>query len=294
MLIGSLVGLASALAWALTTVIVRPLLGHAGLGASNAVRFLSGMLIFLLIGAATGSLGSALSLNIGLYFLLLLSTTASLLAGDSAYFVASRRIGVARALPISMSYPLLTAVVAVFFLGESGSLALWIGAVLIVGGATLLGLPSSSKGLANEASLITRWDPLSVGLAVFAAIGWASSVLILKLVLAETDPITVNVVRMTFAAFISVGLAVGSPRLAGTWPRGRWLAWGAASGLGTVLSALLFVMAVDLAGAARASILNAAAPLFAAPIARFALAEPISPRTLAGIVGTVVGVMLVL
>ena len=185
LLLGSLIGLASALAWAMTTVLVRPLLAHAGLGAANAVRFVVGALLFVVVGAWSGDLGLAASLNAGLYLLLLVSTTASLLIGDSAYFVASRRIGVARALPISMSYPLLTALVAVFFLGESGSWALWTGAILIVGGAILLGLPTEEKAALSLPALAGRWDVLSIALAVLAAAGWAASVLILKVVLAD-------------------------------------------------------------------------------------------------------------
>lgn len=293
MLLGSLIGLASALAWAITTVLVRPLLAHAGLGAANAVRFVVSALLFLGIAAFTGDLALAASLSAPVYLLLLVSTTASLLIGDSAYFLASRRIGVARALPISMSYPLLTALVAVFFLGEPGSWALWTGAVLIVGGATLLGLPAEEKAPLDLPALAGRWDVLSIALALLAAVGWAASVLILKVVLADAGPIAINLVRMCFAALLSVGLALSSPRLAGGWPRGRWATCSVAAGVGTVLSSLAFVAALELVGAARASILNAAAPLFAAPIARFALAEPVSRRTLAGIVGTVAGVMLI-
>lgn len=293
MLLGSLVGLASALAWAMTTVLVRPLLGHCGLGATNAVRFVVGAALFIFVSALTGNLGLAVSLNTHAYLLLLLSATVSLVIGDSAYFVASRRIGVARALPISMSYPVLTALVAVFFLGESASWALWTGAVLVVGGAILLGLPARQKGSLRLPATAGRWDVPSIALAVLAAVGWAGSVLVVKLVLAEADPVTINVVRTFFAALLSTGLALSSPRLAGTWPRGRWAVCAVAVGALAMLSSLTFVAALEMVGAARASILNAAAPLFAAPIARFALAEPVSPRTLVGIAGTVAGIMLI-
>lgn len=293
MLLGSLVGLGSALAWALTTILVRPLLGHCGFGAAIALRFIVSAVLFLGIGALTGNLLLAASLNPNLYLLLLLSTAASLLVGDSAYFLASRRIGVARSLPISMSYPLLTAIVAVSFFGESGSFALWVGALLIVAGATVLGLPSHDKVVQSLPAAPARWDVLSIALTMLAAVGWAASVLLMKVVLAETDPITINVVRMCFAALFSAGLVASSPRLSGAWPRGRWAMCATAAGVGTALSSLLFVAALEMVGAARASILNAAAPLFAAPIARFALAEPVSLRTLVGIAGTVAGVMLI-
>ena len=88
MLLGSLVGLGSALAWALTTILVRPLLGHCGFGAAIALRFIVSAVLFLGIGALTGNLLLAASLNPNLYLLLLLSTAASLLVGDSAYFLS--------------------------------------------------------------------------------------------------------------------------------------------------------------------------------------------------------------
>ena len=51
--------------------------------------------------------------------LLVASLLSGLALGDTLYFAAIPRIGVARALPISMGYPVLTALLAVAFLNES-------------------------------------------------------------------------------------------------------------------------------------------------------------------------------
>jgi drug/metabolite transporter (DMT)-like permease len=79
-------------------------------------------------------------------------------------------------------------------------------------------------------------------------------------------------------------------------PFRRWQHWGAiaAAGiLGTALGSLLYVYAVIHAGAARAVVLNATAPLMAVPLAIIFLGERFSQRVAIGTVLSVAGVIFV-
>src|SRR5258708_17012247 len=70
---------------------------------------------------------------------LLASPLCSMVVGDSLYFMAAARIGVARALPIASSFPLLTTVGAVVLLGETPTVALIAGSLLVVIAVALIG-----------------------------------------------------------------------------------------------------------------------------------------------------------
>lgn len=271
---------------------MRPLLMNSGMGAATAARLGISAVLFIFIGAFSGRFATAASLSLDVYLLLALSTVVGMLIGDNAYFVASRYIGVSISLPISMSYPLLTALVAVLAMGEQGSLALWLGGILTVGGAVLLSLPQQAKP-SGGAHMRRKWYWLCIGLVIAAAFAWAASTLLLKVVLERVDPITLNLVRSTFGGALITSLAVSFPRLAGAWPRRRWLWLAFLTAAGNVATLLLYVGALDTAGAARTSILAAASPLFAVPIAHYLLKEPMNRRVALGVIVTVAGVMLV-
>ena len=70
--------------------------------------------------------------------LLFVSVLTGFAIGDTAFFEAMRRIGVARAAPVAGSHPLVTALLAVAFLGEPVTLALLLGIVVIGVGVWLI------------------------------------------------------------------------------------------------------------------------------------------------------------
>lgn len=292
-MIGDLIGLSSALFWVTSTICIRPILARAGLFSTNTLRFVFGSFAYLLLGLITGQLAVVLSLSARSYALLALTAFVALVIADTSYYSSIRTIGVARAFPVAASFPLMTAVAAVVFMGESGGWGLWAGGAAIVGGTILLSLPSSSKPTARAPSTTTAKQVLAVALAVVAAIAWAASGLLMKLVIAEVDPVTAATVRHFFAAVICGAIAVPWRSVAGPWPRGRWLALTVAAGLSTVLSFTAYVVAIEMIGVGRASLLSGVAPLFALPFAHYVLHERITPRTVVGVVATVAGIVLV-
>jgi drug/metabolite transporter (DMT)-like permease len=63
--------------------------------------------------------------------------------------------------------------------------------------------------------------------------------------------------------------------------------------LGMGLGGLLYIAAVQDAGAGKAAILSATSPLFALPLAMLFLAERVTPRLMAGTLVSIVGISLV-
>jgi DME family drug/metabolite transporter len=210
------------------------------------------------------------------------STLSSVVIGDSLYFLSSARIGVARALPIASSFPLLTTIGAVTLLGEAFSGGLLAGSVLVVLGVALIG------GERVHAS--GRNDPIGLVLAGLAACMWASSGLFLGPALRLLDPVSANLVRFPLATVCFAGYVFAfrpSEQMSG---RIIWLTVVAA--VGTLASAMLFLGGITGAGVARGVALNATSPVFSAILAVVLLKEPVSLRAAAGVGCSVLGTVL--
>jgi len=214
--------------------------------------------------------------------LLLGSTLCSMAIGDSLYFLAAARMGVARALPIASSFPLLTTIGAVVLLGETLTLPLLVGSTLVVMAVALIAGERVVGG--------GRVDVVGLLLAGLAACMWAGSGLFLGPALRLVDPVAANMIRFSMATVLFVVyVAAVQPRERMT-NRLVWLSVAAA--IGTLASAMLFLGGIAGAGVARGVALNATSPVFSAVLAAFMLHERISLRTAIGIGASVVGTIL--
>jgi drug/metabolite transporter (DMT)-like permease len=230
----------------------------------------------------TGALARAIAAPPIAWLWLLGSTTCSMIVGDSLYFLAAARIGVARALPIASAFPLITTVGAVVVLGEALTAPLLIGTALVVLAVALIGGERAPSG--------GRVDALGLLLAGLAACLWAGSGLFLGPAMKLLDPIAANMIRFPMAMVVfTLYLAVMRPaeHLTG---RLVWLSLAAA--VGTLASAMMFLGGITGAGVARGVALNAISPVFSALLAAMLLRERVSRRTAVGIASSVVGTVL--
>jgi drug/metabolite transporter (DMT)-like permease len=114
--LGEMAGIAAALAWAANGLLIR---AHgSGLHAIviNALRCTLAAVFFVLIWPF---ISDRQPVPLQAWLFLGFSLVVGLGIGDSIYFEAVKRIGVARAMSISMAYPVLTAVLSVWLLSES-------------------------------------------------------------------------------------------------------------------------------------------------------------------------------
>src|ERR1700730_17178046 len=95
---GEIAGLVSACAWGATGIIIRAYLGHVPAVAVNSLRNTTTATVFIVVWIAF-STRAPIPLSAAL--LLVSSMIVGLVIGDSLYFAALKRIGVARAMPIS-------------------------------------------------------------------------------------------------------------------------------------------------------------------------------------------------
>ena len=287
--LGELIGLLAALAWGTTGLLVR---AHGtGIHAIviNALRCAISGAVFVLIWAFASN---HQLVPPAAWFFLGASMIAGLGIGDSLYFEALKRIGVARAMPISMGYPVLASIGAVLLLHETMGPLSGLGIVLTLGGVYLVAA-RSAPGPSEPAVTRSRGHWIGVLMATAAAASWSCSTLMLGPALELVDVPTASAIRTPLASvllFATAGRAGVMPR----WEhlRGRALLAILVTGLTSVGSTGLFLVSVSLAGAGRAAVLTATSPLFAVPLSILLLGERGSWRIVAGTLCSVIGVVL--
>ncbi len=285
--LGEIAGLLAAVTWGTTGLLIRAQGTRLPSLAINALR--TSVAALLLVGVWP-LFGGPRPVALGALGFLVASLALGLGLGDGLYFEAIRRIGVARAMPISMGYPAITALLAVTLLGEAVDLASLAGIALTLGGVYLVASPTRHTTLHQDAPP-TDWG--GAGLAAAAAVCWAGATISIRAALDQVDAATANAVRLPLASALLLLVAWQNHALP-SWGtlRGRALAFVIATGLTSGVSAAFFLLAVEQAGAARAAVLSSTAPIFAVPMSVLYLGERANWRMAVGTVASVGGVVL--
>jgi drug/metabolite transporter (DMT)-like permease len=287
-ILGDFGGLLSAMCWAATGLLIRAFGVGINAVTINALRSTIAGLAFLVVWPVLSEIGPIQPIAA---ILLVLSLIAGLAIGDSLYFAAIPRIGVARAMPISMAYPVLTAALAVTFLEESVGPISVIGMLATLVGVYLVASPASEQSAGAESAGSVYW--IGVAMAVAAAIGWSVATVALGPALEHVDIWTASAVREPLAA---AGLWLVAGRLSGAPKRsqlGRAAVLAiAGTGALTLIATALFLWGVSSAGAARTAVLTATSPIFAVPLSILFLGERGTWRVAGGTLCSVAGVIL--
>lgn len=282
---GALAALGSAFTWALISLLARTLSPHFNSITINAVRTGLGgalLLAWILLTGGIGKLGQVSASSLGL---LALSIILAIAVGDTVFFESTRRLGLARALTVSMTYPLIATVFAAVFLGESITLRVVASALLILGGLALIVFGREGE--------TTQEGRFGIGLtaALLAAFAWAVAVNVLKGPIREIDATTAQAIRLPLAGAVLWAMpwtwgAVGTLRRSGATTRWGMIGLGAL----TAISSVMFVAGVKYAGVAVATVLSSTSPLFALPLGFVVLGERLRLAAILGSIVTVTGI----
>lgn len=288
---GEICSLLAAATWAAMSLAVRVSAARLDAATINAIRYTGAAVVMALAVLAAGQVDDIAAIPPVSLGLLLLAVLVGMVIGDTAYFESIRRIGVARALPISTSYPLFTAALGLALLGEAITLLSALGIALTSLGIYFAAFPRGGK-LAGARKAAPA-DLLGLALAVSAAVCWAVSTTLLRQALDTMPVLLAGALRLPPAALIVWAFALrraGPPPL-GSLPPRTLLALLSTGVLGAATQ-LLFLYGLQLAGVARAATLSSTAPLFAAPAAALLLREPLTLRLGLGILLSVAGIAL--
>lgn len=292
---GELAGIAAALVWATTNIVLRGQSARFGAVMVNAWRSIFAAICFALIFFFTRGVESLYTIPLGSLSLLLAGVVLGMVIGDSLQFTAMTRIGVSRAMPISSCFPLFTIAIAAAFLGEQITWRTLLGTALVLGGVLLVALPRRA-GVedASTTSSLPAGYWAGVAMALTAAVCWSLSTTSARLAMNNLDVVTANTVRIPFSALISslIGWRTGwvSPRQLG---RNSLLILALCGILGTAGGGFLYLTAISLAGAAKTSVLGAASPIFGLLASIIFLGERPGPRGVIGTLVSFVGIVLI-
>src|SRR5437867_7361250 len=169
--LGTLCAAGSALSWAVIGLLVRSLSPAFNSVTLNAARSTLGGVFILAWVVTTGGLAELTAMSAQAFVLLAVSVLIAVGVGDTVFFESARELGLARAMTVSMTYPLISALLAGLFLGERLTPRLAAGSVLALAGLALTMRPGFRTG---EGSRRRFW--VGIGAATLASVAWAVSV----------------------------------------------------------------------------------------------------------------------
>jgi drug/metabolite transporter (DMT)-like permease len=290
---GELIALLSALLWAIASVLLTVGTKRLHVLPLNLIRCIVSTAFFWALLPFYGGVEALASIPPGAWLWLAVSVLALLVVGDTLYFRSMDLAGVSWAMPMASINPLWAVLLAALFVGEPLTWSLLAGAVLVIAGVTLVSRP------VGQATQDKPVDPharrVGLLLALVVSVLWAIGQVALRPATEGIHSVVANSVRQPMGALMMLGLTL----VGGRWrdlrklDRQSWVIIVVASLVGTGIGTLLFIMAIQTAGAGRTAILTATAPMMAIPFSMLWLKERPTRWTLAGTLLTAAGIGLV-
>jgi len=209
-MIGELAALGAAVCWTISAILYKEALFNTKPVPANVVRctFASVFLIVFLLVA--GKISVLACLSVYTLVLACVSGIVGFVLGDTLYMVSLKLIGVARAVPLTCTYPLFNILWAVFLKGERVTWQIVLGAVAIVVGIWLL----SWRGGANTDENYRNGLVKGSVLALTVAFVWSVSITMVDLAIASESggldvAFGINALRVSVAAvFLLISVTV--------------------------------------------------------------------------------------
>ena len=300
---GEIAGLIAAFTWACTSVMMASLSARTSPVALSALRLGAATLalpLVLLFSGTTSEIADAPLLTI-------LGIAASGFLGyglgDTVYIRALNVLGMQITFPITMALFIgLTVLGGIVLLDEPMTFGLLGGAALVAYGASLLF--SSSRRKTSEAEVQARAQGLApsarpgwTAYALLPLVGlfWAVATLWLSAAKGDLSAIAVGTIRTPAGAIalLAFGLITQPANMRAPFASRMHIGTIVVAGLlGTLFGSLLYVYSVVEAGAAKAAVLSATAPLMALPLGVIFLGEPLGRRSVGGTACCVGGILL--
>lgn len=293
MVIGELAAVGAALAWAVASLIIKPISTKFSSLSINSIKLSMGWIILTAIMALWGKLGSLTFVGWHSTACVIGSGILGLAIGTTFQIKSLSLADISKVYPITCSsWFLFTGIIAVIFLGEAITYHTILGAILIALGITFLSSPS--KGEEKETPSVNSVK--GIIFALLAGLCWAGATSLVKLGLYEVDPLMVNVIRIPFAVLLLATLALSRGEVSEyrRYNHRDLIQIGIAGFLSQTVGEVLFFLSVQLAGATKAAILSSISPLFIAPLSVIFLKEKPTKRVILGIIVCTIGIPLIM
>jgi drug/metabolite transporter (DMT)-like permease len=286
MLLGEMLSIGSALAWA-TAVIIYKRLGETL--PPLTLNLVKNLLVLGMLALTVQVLGTtpprldALGLGVTL-----LSGVIGMACADSLYFAALNRLGASRAGIIGNLYSPFVIGLSMLFLSESMRPLQWLGFALVSAGVLVV-----SRARGHATGLDRRRLRQGIALGVAAIFLMAAAIVLIKPWLGG-QPVLWIVLLRTLGGLLGL-LVLFAWRREAPWRtlsgrRVRWPLLLLAAFVGQYLAVLMWIGGYKYAPATVAAILNETSSAFIVLLAALSLREPLGARKLLGVACTLAGV----
>jgi DME family drug/metabolite transporter len=299
-MIGEFAALGSALCWTFSAVLYRKALAYTKPIPANIVRCAETSLILVLVFALIGKIHVFVNLPPSVVFLAAVSGIIGLGLGDTLYMNSLEILGVARAVPITCTYPLFSLVWAYLLAGEAITLPVFLGVVAIVFGIWLLTSSGEKHHRANDDKGQKRVWVKGFIFALATAIAWSVSISMINLAVKSASGLeqayAINTLKILAVAVFLTALAApmnkvrNSIRKMARKTAAMLLTGGLiAIGLGWFFLTLSFIYIPE----SQAVPISSTTPLFSAFFGVIFLRERVTARIVLGSAMVVAGIFLV-
>jgi DME family drug/metabolite transporter len=294
-MIGEFAALGAAISWTVSALLYRKALSETKPVSANIVRLTLTSAVLLAFLVATGMLGVLASLPTNVVVLAGVSGIIGLGLGDTLYMISLKMIGVARAVPVTCTYPLFNLLWVALLAGEPITWSVALGAVVIVLGIWLLSLEGEKDTLDAQKKVLGR----GLAVALATALLWSVSIAMMGLAVKETpnlgDAFAINTIRiLTIAVSFVISAPIVDRGLGFLKMRRRTvvtlIAGGiVALGLGWFLLSISFIDTLQ----SRAVPISSATPLFSTLAGILLLHEKVNVKNVMGSIMIVAGVFII-
>ena len=294
-MIGEIAALGAAISWTVSAALYKKALLQAKPVSANIVRLACTATVLLALLVALGKTEVMMTLPQNVIVLAIVSGVIGLGVGDTLYMMSLRDVGVARAVPITCTYPLFNLLWAVFLAGEAVTFPVVLGAVIIVLGMWLLSQGEQTSKVKSQKRVLYK----GLALALATAIVWSISIAMVDMAVKETPDLNhalaINVVRVMAIAVSFFAVSPIMDRGLGFLKMNRktvatLIAGGiVALGLGWFFLSYSFVETSE----SRAVPISSTTPLFSTLTSIVLLHEKVTAKNALGSIIIVIGIFLI-
>jgi len=294
-MIGELAALGAALSWTVSAMLYKKALQETKPVSANIIRLTCTSAILFTFLLLIGKLTVLASLPLDVALLASVSGIIGLGVGDTLYMTSLKSIGVARAVPLTCTYPLFNLLWAVLLIKENVTMPIILGAVFITGGIWLLSREENLGKAETERSALYK----GVVLALATAVVWSISITMINLAVEETPDLdhtlAINTVRVIAIAVLLFAMSPVidkglSFRKMSRRNVGMLIVGGiVALGLGWFFLAYSLIETLE----SRAVPISSTTPLFSTLTGFVLLREKVTVKNALGSIAVVVGVFLI-
>jgi drug/metabolite transporter (DMT)-like permease len=324
-MLGEIIAILAVLTFVVSNVIFRKTELEASPIFINLFRTITGMITFFLLSLFLNIFHHIFVLPFEIWLLLFISFLFGQVIGDTAYFIAQKELGTTIALAISMTFPIFTFILSLFFLERPFEISMLFSLIFVGTGILIIGknkitttnyeIELGKEKVEEQHKTIknllknTSFKALMAG--IIASLGWATGLVIIDFTTNEIDrlldtnemsSILGNTIRFPFAVLILTLMYVREDKIsrrANTElklkrSRRTYILLILGSLIGTSLGAYLYTEAARVAGANIMSLIATASPLFALPLTYWVNKEKITKLGFLGVILTIIGVLLII